>query len=918
MKSLQEYIELYRGVARRLNLQGDSIEMLSQLLGNATYISEVEHVSYTQEASLERASQLNSKIQHCMNEMYSVFRGSCPRVLIHFISLSYLDYKLFDEIATFNNFSLYYLGYHDPNTYVSGESPILTYSPVSIPPNQEMTIIALISPKKLLANWTINLYNQYYVDFLESNLSSDIQVKVDGELYKTTRIFSDHIKDGSIFDLTLPDFGLRLYAPDVFRKETQTIEDLSEIPTGTKISLEAFRYSELSSYNNSELKQIKIRGTKLKPFEISMWGSHGSELSDGLIFIKEVSRDSLGTIHYKANRDKYVGSILRSNSDIGYLLEEMYPEKIYKSGTSFKFETSSIIPKETTTFGFIPEDFVSSSGENNRELTSPSKTENDPNLLTTKLTSTNSSVYPLTVYSSYSNPVKVYFNNNPEVSYLYESSSFKSLFSGSKLSLTSSGLFKNGAPFGGIVQIPISGSGTLRVFHKSSFDLATSSVYNIIPSSSIILRDDESLITEEIQTCFTKSFNGASEIINSLGDKYFIDVIYRYIDKSTNETTEKLFYRKSENIILDSNFIITNDVREVIIILKTKEEDGNEKELDRETIPVVYSETSKSSSSLGLSLSVDNDEIFLESDTDGNIITPLPINIQADVFSGGKHITSGIQYSIAEKTLGISCEISKDGLITISSVDGFISEYSILVKASYSGVIVTSLIKVKTILSEDAFKSRSIVISDDSTGLTKLKSFESTLRGELSEIRYDNRSQKTELYLWLSGTPSIDIYMIEWIKDEEVDSNVSQNYPNLTVYYIPNSISSVLTKQEIDNYINSRKSYFVTQNVSVAKGTKIKALVTLGIELFKNTSIDVDVKDILSKYANSFHVDLEGKRNEIISSIGKISNVKSLNSLDISYKTELGEEISLDSYELIDLDYSYFEIDYKINSHITG
>ena len=117
MKSLQEYIGLYRGIARRLNLRGDSIEMLSQLLGNATYISEVEHLSYTQEASLERASQLNSKIQHCMNEMYSVFRGSCPRVLIHFTSLSYLEYNIFDEIATFNNFSLYYLGYHNPNSF---------------------------------------------------------------------------------------------------------------------------------------------------------------------------------------------------------------------------------------------------------------------------------------------------------------------------------------------------------------------------------------------------------------------------------------------------------------------------------------------------------------------------------------------------------------------------------------------------------------------------------------------------------------------------------------------------------------------------------------------------------------------------------------------------------------------------------
>ena len=112
MKSLQEYLEIYRSIARNLNLRGDSVEMLSQMLANATFISEVEHIAYSQEASLERATLMNSKIQHCMNEMYSVFRGSCPRVILRFKANVAFEWNVFDEISSSNSFSVYYLGYY--------------------------------------------------------------------------------------------------------------------------------------------------------------------------------------------------------------------------------------------------------------------------------------------------------------------------------------------------------------------------------------------------------------------------------------------------------------------------------------------------------------------------------------------------------------------------------------------------------------------------------------------------------------------------------------------------------------------------------------------------------------------------------------------------------------------------------------
>ena len=63
MKSLQDYKNLFREIATNLNLSGDSVEMIVQLLSYASYIEENESIIYAQESSLEKANLMNSKIQ---------------------------------------------------------------------------------------------------------------------------------------------------------------------------------------------------------------------------------------------------------------------------------------------------------------------------------------------------------------------------------------------------------------------------------------------------------------------------------------------------------------------------------------------------------------------------------------------------------------------------------------------------------------------------------------------------------------------------------------------------------------------------------------------------------------------------------------------------------------------------------------
>lgn len=322
MKSLQDYKDIFRNIADNLNLQGDSVELLVQMLANATYISEVENVAYVQEASLEKAVLMNSKIQHCMNDMYSVYRGQCPRVILRFRPNKYFSFKMYEEIITSNNFSLYYLG------YIPEGNGSVNYSPISIPPSsledETWTIMCLLATNKVTENWETGV-DQYYVESTENNLSNDVVVYINNNLVNVTREMSSYILNGdSIFDLTIPSFGSRLYLPN------------PPMLSGNEIEATYYYYTKLTDVNQSELKKISLKGSEFVSFDLA-WLTENkySELVPGVVVIDDVYRDTLDSIHFKANRDRYVNSIIRSNSDIGTLLQELYPSKV--SSTSYEF-----------------------------------------------------------------------------------------------------------------------------------------------------------------------------------------------------------------------------------------------------------------------------------------------------------------------------------------------------------------------------------------------------------------------------------------------------------------------------------------------------------------------------------------------------------------------------------------------------
>ena len=437
MRNLQDYINKYSEIASNLGYQGSSVDVLVQLLANASYIGEVENVTYMKEASIERSSLVNSKIQHCVDSMYSVFRGSCPRVILKIKPLKYLELKPYTKILDSQTFKVYYLGYYklslsgedsgSSNTGFSsgtsssdfsvsgssvgssgypGSSDIIDdsdfsgpsnsgssssdidlsslsglddteknlskytgsfiHGPIVLPPslnNETYIIEALLSvDNPVQISQTITSTNTYYIQCLSDNLSSDMYAEIDGQSVGITRNFADHILRPTeyIFDLTLPSFGSRLYLANYYSNISPTNrDDDAGVTVNTKVSATWFKFSELLSYNESELRRLRYSGADLVEFN-SEWlikkkySEYGS--AAGIRYLSEVPRSDLNTIHYKANRDRYVNSIIRSNSDIGTILEEDFPGYVISGGTSYVFNSSANDSGSTLTIYYIPVD----------------------------------------------------------------------------------------------------------------------------------------------------------------------------------------------------------------------------------------------------------------------------------------------------------------------------------------------------------------------------------------------------------------------------------------------------------------------------------------------------------------------------------------------------------------------------------
>lgn len=380
MISKEEIRTALKNIAELNNLTGESVDLQVDELTYFLYHYQTEVVNAIQESNLSTAYLLNSKIRNCMNVMYSVYRGRNVRVNLYFENNTLIEKNKFDVLYTSNTFKVY-----------AGEALTVPQSIENGNGYKEAkNIVGILSTTDLYeAKISVSKSNKYYIDAkinneLLSNLSEDIQVLIDGVEYPTTRNFYDHIQQAvplkdndayligdtyyyvsgtqwltmsytdeaasalyklgdlssttllpklptedkdSIFVLTIPDYGIRLYRRGYFS-------------VNSEITIRALRYTTINDINTDEFSKIVIPGTILVKEGSSTGVNETDTMSiDNVVnkgakrngVIKEIDRDDEKSLLYQANLYQHMQSTILSNSDVNALFNEYFIENIRSS-----------------------------------------------------------------------------------------------------------------------------------------------------------------------------------------------------------------------------------------------------------------------------------------------------------------------------------------------------------------------------------------------------------------------------------------------------------------------------------------------------------------------------------------------------------------------------------------------------------
>ena len=854
MKSLSDYTKILRDTAKNLNLHGESVEMIVQMLANALYISEVEHITYSQEASLERATMENSKIQHCVNQMYSVFRGSNPRVIMSFKSSKLFQFNPYDEIIKSNNFKVYYLGYYDEDLKE------IVYSSSTIYPDTNAIIIGLLSKDLYTSKWTIS-GNTYYESFPESDLSGDLYLKdlSNGVQVDVTRFFPDHLRNNLFFDLTLPGYGCRIYYPEEYKGLSR--DGLVNL----ELELNVFKYLKLNDVIESEKKSLKINGAVLQGFEESVLDSLGAkEDYPGLIYIPETNRDGVETIHHKANKYRYTGTYLATNSDLSFLLQEYYPNKIRTSGVTYRFETPKSSTIETLKKDYRIENF------NGSFLT----------------------------YGALKNQLTGWTNNQ---GYLPQ----------------------------GIISFKYKSS-------KASGD--SNSSYDIICSSSILsgkLEGDKIVSsTESISVKVLKNSGGITELLTTGKEikEEGLKISYKYSNgfltslSGNGELSIPVKLQKETNYKLN------------IYLSDSREEKPELTYIDKETLPTIITPLPKKTtttttdgsiveeveSGVGnyYGLNLKDDTLYIQTDYEGNFLS-INNSTEASFYYNGVKINNGeCTYSIIPVS-DITAEIdSKTGVITITGMSATKNISHLTVTAEYNGNLMTETLTVKKSISNLKDQDKPVVFyiyGNEASG-NPLYSFIAT--GDLKEATFEIPENTYKSLVIVKESDSIifedGLFQFTYTVINNTIQEGELLTPSLNLYYIPYASSNLLSGSEKDRFIETNKSYYVTQDISILEGKEYTARFEINLELYNNSQLDNTILDILGRYSYLFNQNLGNKENktplyeEIRSLITKISDIKYVSDINIIYLDSSGKELDYKTQILPSLDISYFNIECNI------
>ena len=997
MKTAKEYAAQFREIAAGLGLQGDSVEMLVQMLAHFTYSNEIESIAMANEASLERALLPNSKIQHCDEIMYSVHRGCCPRIILRFRPTRFFEFGLFDPVITSNNFTLYYLGYqggsweaatgsYECSLFTEDSGLKFTYAPVVIQPSDEgfVTICCLLARERVQKiDRRLTIDNNYYIDIIDSGLSQDLWVKVgssqDTQSYiDTCRVFEEHLLGSKVFNLTLPDWGARLYLPESWR-----------IPN-TWVTVNAYKYCTLEGINPGDLKSLTLNGAEfVDSSDTDPILSKLETFGPGIYALPETPRENLGTIHYNANQDRYMSSIIRSNTDVSDLLKEMYPDKI--ADTTYQFsitpdveiqESRYEVPLASSDY-ILTSNTVSYQGSNDKYLDFTVNPETIDSIVI-GIKSTNETV-----------PVAVTYGIKTDSPVSQDSKD-------TRVYVVKTFLGADGKEATEVID-DYNAEGIQVQYMYSSEPVGTWKITNtgIIPSRPMVAvsSDTDTETTSKSSETTTEKVTGpdgevTTKVVETTSDR--ADTV-----ESSKSNTETMVPSTTAPLWIR----LWNSANKV---------------LDQECLPYVTTDTT----------------VFTLTDSEYKIpvtnslqlirdYTKNPILIPSLMFVKGSTVTAE-KYEIISASSGLLVDIDQEGVLKFSglTVEEPIGTWNAVIRATYDEIGYTYVFKVTSTATE---KSKPRILQlfwktpTSYIGLMDIKVWAGDtvnikdpigiLPGIIPNTEFqtfalgvapgDNSSTEKsyqmigdrivkDLYLMEPGTSLMDRAAVlktstdnlkvaaqiettgstivvgksqsiqgassndasellknvrevtsatETIKNQTphevqitgitlinkirvpVDSELAG--PKIKMFYVPRISTNLLGDYEKEEFVKNRKSYYITDNIEIQKGNLVNVVLDLKVVLYQSESaengktVNTEVTEITDKYKDKFGIPVGAElREELWAYIGKIANVSRIKTLTLTYRTEKGQVLGESDINQLDSETSYFEFSNYITTEI--
>mgnify|MGYP000910662846 CR=1 FL=1 len=771
MKTAREYASEYRELAKNLGLTGDSTELLVQMLAHFTYSSEVDQVAYANESSLERAIRPSSKIQLCVENCYSVYRGTCPKVVLRVNPVKTMTFKAGTKVVSGNTVSLWYLG--RPRTDGTLDTSEFSVDPRTGP----VTLMFLASLETIQRTWTVTEGNRYYVDCLEPDLAENPTVTVGrvggtpGTIVKVTRDFGEHLRTDKVFDLTLPGWGSRLYLPAGLR-----------VPS-TAVTATYHRWA--AEVPVPELAVLRVNGTEPVP----EWpGAPGNAVpvAPGAWLLPGDPREDLRGVHYRSNADRWSAGVFRSNSDVGGLLQEFWPGRV--KGTSFVYGTRT----ESSSPGGPSEVLIPASDHvlsgNTRQYSKGTKYVDLPGItaagtLTVEVESTNAQDLGEPVYTI----------------------------------ATGTGTIGPDRPVPAGVRFLVNG----RPGNPGEYVM---SVHWGTPGTS----DNWTPVQGFVNPVIPEPSRPGQDLwiqVHSLATGVGLWPVTQHVIPWVEPGTTSWFGYPESTVTTWSPEVTCT--------------------------PVMYES--------------------------GALVVPVSAEL------------------LSKPGPGLSVTVSPGGVVTAKVLELTKGPWDLVIQATGpSGTKSIGLLTVRSGYTEATVPRRLQVIGRTPGGLylDRVPTEIAVWPGETYTFRdlpvpTNLRADRVGLSLHAAKGHEIKVGRVMWEPDNRGQGSVGDT--QTTIWYVPVDPENPLSESEVAEFLEARRNYYVTDDLRVRPGSRVKALVGISARTSSEANLGPEITEILSGYSGRFGIDTGTVQGDIVAQITKLPGVARVTGCTIEYRTATGE-----------------------------